>query len=293
MRTVKAKTIVTKNKSNAWFGSEYTMNIYRGCCHGCIYCDSRSSCYRIDNFDEVTAKEDALRIIRNDLQKRRKIGIVATGSMSDPYNPFEEQELLTHNALKLLHAAGFGVTIATKSPLITRDIPVLSDIKKTAPVLAKITITAADDELCSKLEPNAPPSSARFKAVNDLSSSGIFCGILLMPVLPFVTDSEDNILRIVEEAALAGARFIYPSFGVTLRENQRDYFYKQLDSLLPDVKRRYIAAFGDKYVCTSPQAGALWKTFKAACDARGILYKMPDIISAYTSGYQKAQMSLF
>ena len=185
MEYVPAKTIVTRTKSTAWFGIDYNMNIYRGCCHGCIYCDSRSACYQIDHFDTVRAKEDALRIIRDDLRRKVKTGVVGTGAMSDPYNPFEKKEELTKHALQLVDAFGFGAAIATKSDLILRDIDILSDIKEHSPVLCKITITAAGDGLASKLEPGVCPSSARFEAVKMLSEAGIFTGILLMPVLPF------------------------------------------------------------------------------------------------------------
>ena len=141
MQTVPAKTIVTRCKSTGWFGYAYNMNIYRGCCHGCIYCDSRSDCYRIDDFDTVRAKENALAVIRDDLRRKVRTGVVGTGAMSDPYNPFEAGELLTRHALELLNAFGFGVGIATKSDLILRDIDILQEIRTQSPVIAKLTVT--------------------------------------------------------------------------------------------------------------------------------------------------------
>ena len=200
MEYVPAKTIVTRTKSTAWFGIDYNMNIYRGCCHGCIYCDSRSACYQIDHFDTVRAKEDALRIIRDDLRRKVKTGVVGTGAMSDPYNPFEKKEELTRHALQLVDAFGFGAAIATKSDLILRDIDILSDIKEHSPVLCKITITAAEYGRASKLEPGVCPSSARFEAVKRLSEAGIFTGILLMPVLPFLEDNDEIVVSIVRKA---------------------------------------------------------------------------------------------
>lgn len=293
METIPAKTIVTKTKSTGWFGTDYNMNIYRGCCHGCIYCDSRSECYRIEDFDTVKAKEDALRIIRDDLRRKVKTGVVGTGAMSDPYNPFESRERLTGNALELINAYHFGVSIATKSPDILRDIDVLRDIRSHSPVIIKMTITTADDELCKIIEPYAAVSSKRFSALRTLSENGIFCGILLMPVLPFITDTEENILQIITRAKESGAQFIYPAFGVTLRANQRAYYYEKLDEHFPGIKEKYIRRFGERYSCSSPKAAALWALFKSECDRIGLLYQMRDIISAYKRGYGYTQLSLF
>lgn len=153
MKTIPAKSILQKNKSGAWFGNDYNMNLYKGCCHGCIYCDSRSGCYNIDNFDEVRAKENALEILRDEL-KRRTPGIIGTGSMSDPYNPFEKTEQLSRRAAELIRGSGFGLTVVTKSPLITRDIDVFGEIAAEQPLLLKMTITTADDGFCRLLEPN-------------------------------------------------------------------------------------------------------------------------------------------
>ena len=167
MDYIPAKTIVTQVKKHNWFGIDYNMNIYRGCSHGCIYCDSRSLCYKIENFYTIRAKQDALRIIRDDLLKKRKRGVVATGAMSDPYNPLEKEYKLTRNALELLNAYRFGVAIATKSDLICRDINILKDIQVHSPVLVKMTITTDNDNLCEIIEPKAPLSSERFSAVKN------------------------------------------------------------------------------------------------------------------------------
>ena len=223
MEFIKAKTIVSGYSSNEqWFGNNYNMNIYKGCCHGCIYCDSRSECYGIEDFDRVRAKK-MLWIIARDLKSKRKTGVVGMGAMSDPYNPFEKEYELTRGALKLIHKYGFGVSIATKSDLIVRDIDLLKSIQTHSPVLAKITITTCDDALCKKIEPNVALSSKRFEAIKKLSDHGIFVGILLMPVLPFIEDNEENIMGIIHLAHKSGAKFIYPAFGVTLRQNQRDW----------------------------------------------------------------------
>ena len=231
--TIPARSIVIKNKSTAWFGTRYTMNIYRGCSHGCIYCDSRSECYGVQDFDTVRVKSDALAVIRNDLRSKTQSGVVTTGSMSDPYNPFEKELQLTRHALELLDAYGFGAAVATKGTLITRDADILREIASHSPVLCKITVTTCDDVLAAKLEPRAPSSSARLAAVEKLAGQGIFTGILLMPVLPFLEDTPDGVRRLVRAAYNAGARFVYPAFGVTLRQNQRAYFSGQAGRAVP------------------------------------------------------------
>ena len=291
METIPAKTLVTKNKNTAWFGTEYSMNIYRGCCHGCIYCDSRSECYQNTHFDTVKKKQDALRLIARDLKSKKQKGVVGTGAMSDPYNPFEREERLTREALKLIDHYGFGVAIATKGRLITRDIDLLSRIQSHSPVICKVTITAADDALSRIVELGAPPSSGRFDAVKDLSDAGIYTGILLMPVLPFIEDNENNILSIVEKAAASGARFIYPGFGVTLRDVQRDYYFNQLDRHFPGLRQKYMRQYGNAYSCGVPGARELYDVFKKACGQAGLLFRMKDIVEAYKGKYQCEQLS--
>lgn len=295
MEYVPAKTIVTKTKSSGWFGIDYNMNIYRGCCHGCIYCDSRSDCYQIKDFDTVKAKENALQIIRDDLRRKVKTGVVGTGAMSDPYNPFEKELQLTRHGLELVDAFGFGIAIATKSTLMLRDMDILSSIKEHSPVLLKVTITTADDELSKKVEPGAPVSSERFDMLQQLSSQGLFCGILLMPVLPFLEDSQENVLAIVRKAHEAGAKFIYAAFGMTLRNNQREWYLDQLERIFPGqwLAKLYLKTYGNQYECRSRKAAALWKVYAAECEKYGILYNMKDIISAYRRKYEISQLSLF
>lgn len=296
METIPAKTIVTKTKSaNAWFGIDYNMNIYKGCCHGCIYCDSRSDCYRIDNFDTVKAKENALQIIRDDLRRKVKTGVVGTGAMSDPYNPFEKETQLTRHALELINAFGFGVAIATKSTLMLRDADILTDIAEHSPILCKVTITTTDDTLSRKIEPGTAVSSKRFEMIAKLSEQNLFSGVLLMPVLPFIEDTEENIRGIVNETAAAGGKFIYPAFGMTLRGNQREWYFDKLNELFPGegLVEKYIWRFGNNYECRSPIAKKLWSIFAAECEKHGIRYKMKDIISGYRQKYQISQLSLF
>lgn len=297
MDYITAKTIVSKYaKDNPWFGINYNMNIYKGCCHGCIYCDSRSDCYHIDNFDKVRVKENSIQIIRNDLKSKRRTGIIGTGAMSDPYNQFEKELMLTRNALEEIDKFKFGIAIATKSDVVTRDIDILNRIRKHSPVLIKMTITTFSDELCKKIEPNVCTTSKRFDAIKSLSSNGIFTGILLMPILPFINDNEENIINIVRKAHECGAKFVFAyGMGLTLRQNQRDYYYEQLIKLFPDknLVQKYKAAFGNSYECSSVNSKRLYHIFKDECERLGVLYKMQDIISAYKAGYGHRQISWF
>lgn len=271
------------------------MNLYRGCCHGCIYCDSRSECYHVEDFDTVHAKENALEILRDELRRKVRSGIIGTGAMCDPYNPFERTELLTRHALELISAYGFGITVITKSDLITRDIDVYKEIAVSSPVLCKMTVTTADDNLCRIIEPNVSVASERFEALAKMADNGLFTGITLMPVLPFIEDSVENIRNIVRTAHQCGVRCIYPFFGVTLRTNQREHFLNELDKRFPDsnFRQQYISYFGNKYECVSPNIKKLWKVFTEDCDRYGIIYNMKSIISAYKMGYGDNQLSFF
>ncbi|MBS7527869.1 radical SAM protein [Fusibacter paucivorans] len=294
MEWIKAKSILSGYvEGNSWFGTNYNMNIYRGCSHGCIYCDSRSDCYHVENFDVVSAKANALMMIERELQSKRKKGVIGTGAMSDPYNPQEKLFELTRGALTRINRYGFGIAVATKSHLITRDIDLYQQIAHHSPVLAKVTITTADDALCAKLEPNVARSSVRFDAIKKLSDAGIFTGILMMPVLPFLEDNTENIRAIVDLAHQNGAKFIYPAFGVTLRQNQRVWFLNKLGEQFPEVKQQYLDTFGNAYECRSPNAKGLWRQFKHDCEERGILYRMADIVHAYKAPYTVEQLSFF
>lgn len=294
MENIPAKTIITKSKApDYWFGLDYNMNIYKGCSHGCIYCDSRSECYRVKDFGTVKPKENALLIIEKELKAKRMKGVVGTGAMTDPYNPLEKKLQLSRDALQLIKKYGFGVGITTKSDLVIRDIDVLTEIKKENDVIVNMTVTAADDDLSKKIEPHVATSGERFAAIKKLSEAGIFAGILLMPVLPFIEDNKENIGGIIRKAKEAGAKYIYAAFGVTQRAGQREYFHKKLDETFPGMKEKYEKTFGDKYNCESPHAKELYTFFKEECLKHGLLYKMADIIKAYKKGPRKIQESLF
>ena len=293
METIPAKTLLTRKKDSSWFGTEYNLNLYRGCCHGCIYCDSRSDCYHIEDFSRVRAKADALRILRDELQRKVRSGVVATGSMSDPYNPFEGTELLTRHALELLDAFSFGVAIATKGTLITRDIDLLGSIREHSPVLCKITLTTDDDALAKRIEPASPSPTQRLEAIAALAQAGIPVGVLLMPVLPWITDGREQLLSLLGRIKEAGGRFVYCYPGVTLRAGQREYFYAQLDRSFPGLRARYESRYGERYSCTVSGAKGYWDLFSRTCDQLGLFYEMKDIISWYQMGYGSSQLSFF
>jgi DNA repair photolyase len=295
MEFIQAKTILSKEKyGNDWFGIDYKMNLYRGCPHGCIYCDSRSNCYHIDNFDVSKGKENALIILEKELSKKTDHGVVGIGSMSDTYNPNELKYEQTRGALKLLSKYNFGVSIDTKSNMILRDLELLKEINSKNSVIIKFTITTPNDELSKIIEPNVCVSSKRFEAMKKLSENGIFTGILMTPVLPFITDREEDIKKLVKLAYENGAKFIYTFMSMTLRENQRDYYYDKLDKYFIGLKDKYIKFYGEKYNCLVPNYKNLYKVFVSECEKYGILYQMEDIIKAYKKVIKvNEQISLF
>ena len=294
MEFVEAKTIMTKVKNgSSWYGVDFNMNLYRGCSHGCIYCDSRSNCYRIEEFDRVRGKKDALLILERELSKSKQTGVVGIGAMSDTYNPLEKKYEITRGALKLIKKYGYGVSIDTKSDLVLRDIDILKEINETNNVIVKITITTPHDELSKKIEPYAPPSSKRFNAIKELTNAGIFAGIMLNPVLPFITDKEEDIKKLVYLAHESGAKFIHTYMGMTLRDNQRDYYLERIDKLFPGMMSKYFKCYQERYDCTVLSVKHLYEVFKNECKKYGILYNMKDIIKAYKTKDRDEQISLF
>lgn len=295
MEFVKAKTILTKVKDGSeWYGVDYNMNLYRGCSHGCIYCDSRSNCYHIDNFDRVRGKENALHILEKELSKKRTKGVVGIGAMSDTYNPLEIKYEQTRGALKLISKYDFGVSIDTKSNLILRDLDLLKEINSKNNVIIKFTITTPDDELSKIIEPNVCVSSKRLETIKILNDNGIFVGIMLNPVLPFITDKEEDIKKLVKLASEYGAKFIHTYMGMTLRENQKDYYFNKLEEHFIGLKSKYIKTYGDKYSCLPQNYKYLYNVFVNECNKYGILYKMDDIIKVYKKEIiNNEQISLF
>lgn len=275
IREIDAKVMLAHVKQpDTWFGLKYNMNLYRGCQHQCIYCDSRSECYQIENFDDVLVKVNAIDLLRRELPRKRVKGTIGTGSMSDPYSPVERQYNLMGRALELFAEHGFPVHILTKSDLVLKDLDTLKVINQTLAVVS-FTITTADDDLARKLEPGAPSPSRRLKAIEILAAHGIHTGVLLMPVLPFIEDSEANITGVITQAKAHGAAYILPAFGMTLRDRQRAYYYDRLDRWFPGLRGQYERRFGERYSCAATNANRLDALFREVCDQQGIARVIP------------------
>jgi DNA repair photolyase len=268
---IETKSILSKlTKEDTWFGITYNMNLYRGCMHGCIYCDTRSECYGINDISKISVKKNALELLDRELvSKRKNRATIGTGSMNDPYMPIEKELQMTRKALQIIAKEKFPVHIITKSNIVERDVDILQEISKIYAAVS-FTITTADDSLSQKIEPNAPPSSERFKAIKLLAEKGIYTGITMMPILPFINDNKENITAIVNQAKESGAAYILPWFGMTLRKGSREYFYKSLDNNFEGIKEKYQSRFGERYECSSPNYKELTITFKEQCYKLGI-----------------------
>lgn len=260
-----------------FFYADWNMNIYRGCSHGCIYCDSRSACYHIADFDTVRPKENALVLLEDELRSKRSTGVITMGSMSDPFNPLEKHCLLTHRALDIIRKHRFGAAFTTKSALCSRDAALLSDISKNAPVCARLTITCADDDLCKKVEPHVSTTSERFAAMRTLADHGVYTGVWLNPLLPYLTDNEENIRRIVQLTADNGGRFVVCFFGMTLRTGNREYYFHALQRDFPGVRQSYLKQYGNAYELTVPDADRLYDAFRDECLKRHLHWRFSDI----------------
>jgi DNA repair photolyase len=272
---IQARVLLSRvRQPDPWFGLMYVMNLYRGCQHQCIYCDSRSECYGIEDFADIAVKANALELLERELRRKRRKGTVGTGAMNDPYMPVERTARLTGRALHILAAHGFPVHVMTKSDLVLRDTDVLQEIGRVYAAVT-FTVTTADDDLGRVLEPGAPPVSRRIAALRRLADAGILTGVAMMPVLPFLEDSQENVLAIARLASEAGARFILPSFGVTLRDRQREHFYRQLDISFPGLRRKYEQCYGDQYGCPVPDAAQLESVFHETCGQLGLATRMP------------------
>ncbi len=285
---IQAKTILSKYKqADPWFHIKYAMNLYRGCQHQCIYCDSRSECYRIANFEDILIKENAIGLLRNELRKLKTKDTIGTGSMNDPYMPVEKDIQLTRQALEVIYEFRYPVHVITKSDMVMRDAEL---IKKIGRVYANVsvTITTADDALSAILEPGAPVSSKRFDTVKQLNENGIRSGILLMPVLPFITDTEENIRLIVEKAHDAKAAYILPAFGMTLRDKQRAWFFDKLEQYDPKILALYQKYYRGQYSFQSPAQMKLRSLFNHLCRHYGLKNEIP----AYEK-MEDGQMELF
>ena len=286
---IQAKTLLSHNTHpDPWFGIKYTMNIYRGCEHQCIYCDSRSECYGIENFADILVKVNALDLLENELPRKRVKGKIGTGSMNDPYMPVEKQYNLTGRALEIIARCGFGVHVTTKSDLVLRDAGLLAAIGK-GRVSVCFSISTADDDLGKKVEPGAPLVSRRYQALKVLAEQGIQAGVCMMPILPFLEDSPENITAIVEKAAENGASFVVPWFGMSMRDRQREYYYTQLDRLFPGLRAKYEQAFGLHYECPARWAERLAARFHELCERYGLGTRVP----VFTETRTEKQPALF
>lgn len=279
MHTVKAKTILS---------SQNGMNLYRGCTHGCIYCDSRSTCYGMNHaFEDIEVKENALVLLEKALREKRKPCMIGTGSMSDPYIPLEETLQMTRGALQLIYDHGFGVAIQTKSSRILRDLDLLEKINRRTKAVVQMTLTTYDDELCRILEPNVSITSERLAALKRFQEAGIPTVVWLCPILPFLNDTKENISGILQACIDAGVKGILCfNMGLTLREGNRDYFYGQLDKVFPGMKDRYIRSYGNRYEITSPNNQLLMRLFHNTCEKAGILHD-PDSIFTYLHTFEQ------
>ncbi len=272
---IQAKSILSplKEAPDPYFGISYNINLYRGCQHQCIYCDTRSNVYKVGDLSHIRVKENALELLSARLKKLRKKGTIGTGSMNDPYMPIEKKLQMTKKALEIINHYKFPIHIITKSNLVIRDAELIKQIGSTYAAVS-FTITTVDDKLAKKTEPGAPLPSERLNALRILSQMGIYTGVVLTPVLPFITDSPDNIISIVNEVAKAGGKYILTWMGLTQREGQREYFYQQLDNEFPGIREKYHKLFGADYNCPSPNSEMLYRVFKEYCANYSISRKM-------------------
>lgn len=276
--------------------SENGMNLYRGCQHGCIYCDSRSLCYQINHvFEDIEVKENALELLEQALKRKRKPCMIGTGSMTDPYIPLEEELRLTRGALELIRDYGFGVSVLTKSTRVLRDLDLLADINRRAKAVVQMTLTTHDDRLCRILEPNVSVTSERVAALKAFREAGIPTVVWLDPILPFLNDTRENITGILESCMEAGVRGILCfNMGLTLREGKREYFYARLDRHFPGLKEEYIRTYGNRYEVNSPRNRELMALFHASCEKAGILHDVNGIFTyLHTFEQEDPQLSLF
>ena len=274
------------------------MNLYRGCTHGCIYCDSRSKCYHMEHaFEDVEIKENAIDLLENTLKRKRLKCMLSTGSMTDPYLPLEDEFGSVRKALSLAYKYGFGFTLITKSNRVLKDLDLLKAINNKTKCVVQMTLTTYDEDLCKKIEPNVSTTKERVEALKKLNEAGIPIVVWLCPILPFINDTEENIKGILNyciEAKVYGV--ICFGMGLTLREGNREYFYNQLDQSFPNIKDKYIQTYGMQYQINSPNHTTLMKLFHQLCEDNGIVHDN-KIIFEYLSEFEEKnrsiQLSLF
>lgn len=287
MHFVQAKSILSPKNG---------MNLYRGCQHGCIYCDARSLCYQMNHpFEDIEVKENALPLLEQALRVKRKKCMIGTGAMSDPYMPLEETLRLTRGALELIHRYGFGVAIQTKSCRILRDLELLKAINDQSKAVVQMTLTTYDEQLCRMVEPNVSTTRQRAETLRKFRDAGIPTVVWLSPLLPWLNDTPENILGILEYCREAGVKGIINfGMGLTLRDGDREYYYAALDRHFPGLKQRYIQTYGNAYELPSPNSQALWQLFHEKCEQYGIWHDNDRIFSYMMTFEEKEkQMSFF
>ena len=262
-------------------GGHVGMNIYRGCSHGCIYCDSRSKCYQFTHaFEDIEVKRNAPELLEQALRSRRQKCMIGTGSMSDPYMHCEEQLGLTRKCLEIIRRYGFGVAIQTKSDRILRDIDLLDEINRASKCVVQMTLTTYDDALCQIVEPNVCSTKRRIEVLEEMQERGIPTMVWLSPILPFLNDTEENIRASLEECVRVGVKGgVCCGMGLTLREGDREYYYAALDRHFPGLSRRYAERYGNAYEVPSPNAGRLMAVFQSICKENGLLCTPEDCFS--------------
>ena len=289
MHFVKAKGILSGDNG---------MNLYRGCTHGCIYCDSRSKCYQMNHaFEDIEVKENALELLEKALLSKKKRCMIGTGAMTDPYLPLEDQLRMTRGALEILERHGFGVAIQTKSARILRDLDLLTKIHEKSKAVVQMTLTTHEDALCRLLEPNVSVTSERLAALKQFRDAGIPTVVWLCPILPFINDTQENIEGILQGCIDAGVKGVLCfNMGLTLREGNREYFYSQLDRHFPGMKGRYIRAYGNSYELNSPRNAELMRLYHRTCERAGMMHNVREIFTylhAFTEKETCFQTSFF
>ena len=263
------------------------MNLYRGCTHGCIYCDSRSTCYQMNHkFEDIEVKENAIELLEDALKRKRKKCMIGMGSMTDPYIPEELKLKHTRKALEVASKYGFGITLITKSNRVLRDLDLLKEINQKTKCVVQMTLTTYDEELCKKIEPNVSTTKERFEALLTLRDAGISTVVWLTPLLPYINDTEENLLGILnycKEAKVYG--ILCFGIGVTLRDGNREYFYAQLDKKFPNLKEQYIKEYGNSYIINSKNNTKLMKIFHEFCEKNKIQHN-PDKIFGYLNEFE-------
>lgn len=273
------------------------MNIYRGCLHGCIYCDSRSLCYQMNHkFEDIEVKANAVELLENTLRRKRNKCMIGTGAMSDPYMPIEEKLGNMRKCLEVIERYGFGVTMITKSTKVLRDLDLLKKINEKSKCVVQMTLTTYDEDLCRIVEPNVETTYERFRALEILRDNGIPTVVWLCPILPFINDTEENIRGILDYCVRAKVKGIINfDMGVTLRDGNREYYYKKLDEHFPGLKEKYIRMYGNSYQLSSPNSRQLNMIYKSECIKNGIMCDVNECfeyLNKYEDKYGGEQISL-